>query len=213
VAQLASAVIAVCALVISGRALLVSNETLRAHERRFEIEASPWLSGSSLKPQSVPEDEDPMRLQCDAYLVLRNVGRTPAGGLSIQAEWAIFSKDGLLVRTRSEPVRADLALAPGDEHHQRLCRLPFDAPGQIGKIKTCIRYTSAVGGIGEVRLSFVQRPAPRGAWVNGPSRYWFQTSGGVAFGERGDLPGWAKIQSYYDPEPAASDIEAGPAST
>jgi hypothetical protein len=80
------AVIAACALLVSALALWMSVKTLRAHERRFEIEASPWLSGSSLKPQDIPEDEDSMRLEQDAYLVLKNVGRTPACALPLRRE-------------------------------------------------------------------------------------------------------------------------------
>src|SRR5262249_18900237 len=161
-------------VLLSGGALFVSVLTLRAHQQRFEIEASPWLSGSSLEPQEVPVDEEPMRLKLDAYLVLKNVGRTPACALSIETEWAIESPEGKLLHSGTEPRRTGLTVAPADQHHQRLCRLPFSAFGQVGKIKTRICYTSAVGGKGEVRLSFIQRPAPRGGGGNAPHRYWFQ---------------------------------------
>lgn len=144
-----------------------------------------------------------MRLEQDAYFVLKNVGRTPACALSIDTEWAIESPDGKLLHSDKERRRAGLTIAPADEHHQRLCRLPFDAPGQVGKIRTIVRYTSAVGGSGEIRLSFVQRPAPRGGWVNGPNRYWFQTSDGLQYGERDELPDWPEIRSFYDPQPTA----------
>jgi hypothetical protein len=197
-AQSGSAVIAASALFVAGLALRTSLNTLRAQERRFEIEMSPWLSGSALKPQEVPDDVDPMRLRRDAYLVVRNVGRTPACAVSIETEWAIESADGRLVQSDREPRREEMTIAPADEHHQRLCRLPFDAPGQVGKIKTMIRYRSAVGGTGEVRLSFVQRPAPRDGWINGPNHYWFQTSSGLQLGERDKLPDWPGIRSFYD---------------
>lgn len=59
--------------------------------------------GSSLKPQDVPEDEDPMRLEKDAYFVLKNVGRTPACTLSIDTEWAIKSPNGKLGTTACGP--------------------------------------------------------------------------------------------------------------
>jgi hypothetical protein len=81
-----------------------------------------------------------MRLEQDAYFVLKNVGRTPACALSIDTEWAIESPDGKLLHSDKERRRAGLTIAPADKHHQRLCRLPFDAPGQVGKIKTIVRY-------------------------------------------------------------------------
>jgi hypothetical protein len=166
--------------------------------RRFEVDASPWLRGSDLKPQDLPAEqtaaEPLLRLHQDAYLVLKNVGRTPACNLRIETEWGIFSLEGQRITSGTE-VRDGITIAPQDEHHQWLCRLVFEDPAHRARIKTRVSYASATGGRGEVCLSFVQRAA--GGWVNGPHRYWFSTSDGTEYGERLELPDLDQLRDPY----------------
>ena len=73
-------------------------------------------------------------------------------------------------------------IAPEDEMHVNLCRLPYDDPKQRARINTIVRYSTFFGGKAEIGLTFIERE--KGGWRNGPTTYKLTTADGTEYGER-----------------------------
>ena len=180
---IATAILALTFIVAIWQTILTRRAVV-AQRRNFELEASPWLTGSSLKPEVV--EEDPLQLQIDAYLMIKNIGKTPAIQVSVKSQWKIF-KEGEKKALHGEEGHLNITIAPEDESHVQLCCLEFEDPRQKARINTVITYLTFFGGKGEVGLSFFQDDD--GGWYNGPTTYKFTDSDGKEYGVPSRLPG------------------------
>jgi len=180
VIQVITTMILAFGLWLAFRQLAMTRENLKSQRRHFEIEMSPWLTGSDLKPQRV--ESNPMKMEMDEYLVLKNVGKTPAVDVKIYTNWEIIGQGS----SNGRKEYSDITIAPKDEQHILLCRLPYKAPADLakGKINTVITYRTPMGGRGQIGLSFTEG---KEGWSNGPSTYKFTASDATEYGEPQDF--------------------------
>lgn len=181
--QLVTTIILFLALVVATWQTVLTRRSVASQKKNFELDASPWLTGSQLKPEVAKDD--PMQMQLDAYLTIKNVGKTPAIAVSINSQYTIL-EEGKASQLYGGVSHENITIAPEDECHVQLCRLEFDDPRQRARINTIITYSTFFGGKGEVGLSFIQDDNT--GWSNGPTTYKFTDSDDKEYGEPPRLP-------------------------
>lgn len=80
--QLITTVILALTLVVATYQTILTRRAVVRQKKHFELEASPWLTGSSLEPK--PAQDKPSHVA--AWLKIDNVGKTPAAAVSIESQ-------------------------------------------------------------------------------------------------------------------------------
>jgi len=173
--QLVTTVILVLTLFVAAWQTFLTRQAVAGQKKNFELEASPWLKGMGLKPQ--PVEDDPSQLE--AWLVIKNVGKTPAIAVAIKSHWKTLEEGKVAEHGAGD--HHGISIPPDDVCNVQLCRMQYGNFPHMAEIDTAITYSTIFGGKGEIGLSFIQRADTD--WVNGPTTYKFIASDGKEYGE------------------------------
>jgi hypothetical protein len=135
-----------------------------------DIDKHPWLSATTLKPESQSEGGDHFifggfRL----WLPVTNVGRTPAYGVQVATRLNGRGHE-VALKTPAAPISEQI-IVPSDVLHAWVGDVGFVKPrGGDVDLDVDIQYATVGGGGGRLELAFRLQD---GAWRNGPMRYSF----------------------------------------